>query len=109
MIGSYALRCLAVAAAMLAATTTATAQSAACDRTCLRELVDGYFAALEAHDPQRLPATADVKFTENGRVLALGEGFWKTAGAPLPYRDYLLDPDSGGAAALSALREYTGV
>jgi hypothetical protein len=87
----------------------ADAQNAACDRDCLRELVDGYFAALSARDPARLPAAPNVKFTENGRVLELGEGFWKTAGPAIRYRDYVLDPDAGGAAALTALREYDGI
>ena len=34
---------------------------------------------------------ASVKFTENGKALKLGEGFWKTAGAST-YRLYALDP-----------------
>ena len=50
-----------------------------------------------------------LKYTENGRVLALGDGFWKTAGSPTRYRDYVLDPETGGAAALTALHEYEGI
>ena len=84
------------------------AQSAACDSACLKGFVDGYLDALAARDPGKLPASAPIKFTENGRVLDLGEGFWKTAGTPVRYRDYLLDPESGGAAALTAFTEYTG-
>ena len=84
------------------------AQSAACDSACLKGFVDGYLDALAARDPGKLPVAAQVKFTENGRVLDLGEGFWKTAGTPVRYRDYLLDPESGGAAALTAFTEYTG-
>jgi hypothetical protein len=42
-------------------------------------------------------------------VLAPGEGFWRTAGDPIRYRDYLLDPESGNVAVLTALNEYTGV
>lgn len=95
-------------AAVAAQPLAVSAQSAACDRACLRGFVDDYFAALAARDPARLPLAAPVKFTENGRVLELGEGFWKTAGQPLAYRDYILDPESGGAAALTALREYDG-
>jgi hypothetical protein len=88
----------------------AAAQNATtCDRACLQGFVDGYFTALTARDPAQLPVTADVKYTENGRVLTLGEGFWHTAGAPLRYRDYVLDPETGGAAAFTALKEYDGV
>jgi hypothetical protein len=84
------------------------AQSAACDGACLKGFVDGYLDALAARDPGKLPVAAQIKLTENGRVLDLGEGFWKTAGTPVRYRDYLLDPESGGAAALTAFTEYTG-
>jgi hypothetical protein len=79
--------------------------SSECDSGCLRGFVDGYIEALAAHDPARLPVADDVKYTENGRVLTLGEGFWRTAGAPLPYRDYALDPESGGAAAMTTIAE----
>jgi hypothetical protein len=85
-----------------------TASAQDCNRACLRSFVDDYFAALAAREHARLPLAAMVKFTENGRVLELGEGFWKTAGQPLPYRDYILDPETGGAAALTALREHDG-
>lgn len=88
----------------------APAQSAAdCNRACLAALVDRYVDALAGRDPSALPITEGLKYTENGRVIELGQGFWKTAGAPLAYRDYVLDPESGGAAALTALREYDGI
>jgi len=104
---SALLLCGSMAAAMLS--WDAAAQNAApCDRACLKGFVDGYFEALAARDPARLQLASPVKFTENGRVLELGQGFWKTAGAPLAYRDYILDPESGGAAALTAFKEYDG-
>ena len=87
----------------------ANAQAPACDSACLKGFVDGYIAALAQRDPKKLPVADGVKYTENGRVLELGEGFWHTAGAPLHYRDYVLDPDTGQAAALTALKEYDGV
>src|SRR5262252_3280421 len=86
----------------------ASAQST-CDSACLKGFVDGYIDALAQRDPKKVPAADGVKYTENGRVLDLGDGFWHTAGAPLHYRDYLLDPDTGQAAALTALKEYEGV
>ncbi len=87
----------------------ARAQAPACDRACLKGFVDGYIDALAQRDPKKLAVADGVKYTENGRVLDLGDGFWHTAGAPLHYRDYLLDPDTGQAAALTALKEYEGV
>jgi len=88
---------------------TASAQAPACDGACLKGFIDGYIDALTRRDPKKLPVADGVKYTENGRVLDLGEGFWHTAGAPLRYRDYLLDADTGQAAVLTALKEYDGV
>jgi len=110
MIGTDPFRALVTAFTIVvtaASAFSAGAQSAACDSTCLKGFVDGYFEALAARDPGKLPLAAQAKFTENGRVLDIGEGFWKTAGTPARYRDYLLDPESGGAAALTAVSEYT--
>jgi hypothetical protein len=90
------------AAAML----DATARSGAdCDRVCLAGFLDAYAEAFAARDPARLSVAADVRFTENGRELALGDGAWQTAGALIAYRDDLLDPVTGGAARLTAYRE----
>ncbi len=100
------LRCVIVGAL---SAVSAQAQTTACDNACLKGFVDGYIAALAQRDPKKLPVVDGVKYTENGRVLDLGDGFWHTAGAPLRYRDYLLDPDTGQAAALTALKEYEGV
>ena len=106
----HALLFCAFTATFSVAALDATAQNAAlCDSACLKGFVDGYFTALSSRDPSKLPVATDVKYTENGRVLTLGEGFWHTAGAPLRYRDYVLDPETGGAAAFTALKEYEGI
>ena len=75
-----------------------------CDRACLKGFVDNYLAALAKHDPTPLPVAPNVKFTENGSPMKLGDGLWKTAGATT-YRLYLLDPTSGGAALQSVIKE----
>jgi hypothetical protein len=80
-----------------------------CDRTCLRGFVDDYLTALAAHDPTRLDIAAGAPYTENGQPTALGQGLWRSAGAAHAYRDYALDPETGGAAALTALDENAGV
>lgn len=80
-----------------------------CARTCLREIIDGYVLALAAHDPARLEVAPGVAYTENGRAAALGEGLWRSAGTPHTYRDYALDPETGGAAVLTALDENGAV
>src|SRR5262249_21156999 len=100
--------CLSLLACLLGSAS-ANAEPAACDSSCLKGFVDGYVDALSHRDPKALPVATAVKYTENGRVLDLGEGLWRTAGAPLRYHDYLLDADSGQAAALTAVTEYEGV
>lgn len=64
------------------------AQSA-CTREALKGIIGQYFSALEAHNPSTLPLAANVKFTENGVEMPVGEGFWKTAGKTLLKRDLI--------------------
>jgi hypothetical protein len=59
----------------------AATEGTGCTRALLKSSRDAYFQALEAHDPSSLSTASSVKFTENGTVRKLGEGFWTTAGA----------------------------
>jgi len=78
--------------------TPATAASANdCDRACLKQISDQYFEAMAQHNPSSLPLSPEVKYTETGKVLKLGEGIWKKAGKPT-YRLELFDPETGGIA-----------
>jgi len=53
----------------------------ACSRDLLKSTVMAYFTALAAHDPSSLPLDASVKFTENAKVMTIGQmGLWMTAG-----------------------------
>lgn len=55
---------------------------AGCTRELLKGTIEAYFKALAAHDPSTLPVADNVKFTEDGATLELGEkGLWKSAGA----------------------------
>ena len=81
-----------------------TARAAYCNRACLQGFLDSYLDAMAKHEPSKLPVAATVKFTENGKPLKLGEGFWKTAGAS-SYRLYILDPSHGDAAAQAVVAE----
>ena len=53
----------------------------ACTRELLKSTITAYFTALAAHSASTLPTATNVKFTENGRVMTLGQGLWMTAGA----------------------------
>jgi hypothetical protein len=77
----------AMAVAMLARPVIAADNSApACDRSCLQAFMKGYLSAVVAHDPARLHAIADVKYTENQTPLPIGDGLWKSLRAVGTYR-----------------------
>jgi hypothetical protein len=76
-----------------------------CDRACLNGFVDQYLAALVAHDPARLPLARDVKFTENGQALKLGDGLWGIASAVSTHKIYADDPQAGQVLFLGGLQE----
>lgn len=80
-----------------------------CDRACLEGLVDQYLAALAAHDPKRLPLSADVMYTENDQILEIGDGFWKTVEGPGNYKHYFADPEFGQVAFMGTMREAGAV
>lgn len=108
MTGSW--KALAAAGAMLfalASTTPAAAQAsvAGCDRTCLSSLLDDYLAALKAHDPYRLPLSKDVRFTENGVPLTVGDGLWNTIDGVGDYKLPFIDPEDGQAGLFGVVVE----
>lgn len=79
---------------------------AACDRACLDGFVDQYLTALVARDASSLPVASDVKFTENGTVLKLGEGLWGTANGLGKFRLYTDDPAEGEVGFIGVLHEW---
>jgi hypothetical protein len=76
-----------------------------CGRACLDRFVDRYLAAVVAHDPSLVPLARDVKFTENGQVLKVGDGFWSTASGPATYKLYADDPQAGQVMFMGVLPE----
>ncbi|HTT01338.1 MAG TPA: hypothetical protein VMG11_04555 [Steroidobacteraceae bacterium] len=65
-----------------------------CDRACLQGMVDRYLSAMIAHDPNQLPLSRNVRFTENGQELRIGDGLWGTASASGKYKLYVVDTDA---------------
>jgi hypothetical protein len=94
----------AVAAIPRIATTTQS-RAARCDRACLEGWVDRYFAAVIADDPRAVPLAPNVRFTENGQVLPLGEGLWKSMKAAGQYRLPVTDPEAGQIALITTVVE----
>ncbi|HEX5226305.1 MAG TPA: hypothetical protein VFW44_01285 [Bryobacteraceae bacterium] len=81
------------------------AEGTKCDRACLQGFVDSYLDAMAGHDASKLPVAPSVRFTENGKEMKLGEGFWRTAGKS-SYRLYALDPAAGDAGAQAVVSEH---
>jgi hypothetical protein len=82
-------------AILLASILAVVAQGAAaadnCDRNCLTGLITQYVDAVVAHDHSKLPlAAGTVKYTEDSKVVKLGDGLWKSVTSKATFRhDYL--------------------
>jgi hypothetical protein len=76
---------------LLLALSAGTARAADCDRACLTGLVTQYVDAVVAHDPTKLPLAPKVRFTEDSKDLALGEGLWKTVTGKAAFRQDYID------------------
>jgi len=85
----------------------ASAAEARCDRSrdCLARTMDSYLQALLKHDPRQLATTRNIKYTENGVRLALGDGLWQTAAAAPTYRLDIIDEEEGQVGLLGRINE----
>jgi hypothetical protein len=77
----------------------------ACDRSCLEGFVDRYFTAVIANDPSSLPLADDVRFTEDGQRLTVGDGLWNTMKGMGRYRLFTTDVPAGQVVFLGTLFE----
>jgi hypothetical protein len=80
-----------------------------CNRTCLEGLMEQYLTALIAHDPKRLPLSADVRYTEQDQMMDVGDGFWKTVTGRGAYNHFFSDPVGGEVGWMGTMREKGGV
>lgn len=76
-----------------------------CDRACLNSYLDQVLAAMAAHDSSSLQLARDVKYTENGQLLKIGDGFWGTASGLPTYKIYADDPQAGQAMFMGVVPE----
>ncbi len=76
----------------------------ACTRDSLKAITDKFFTALEAHKPSGVPLASNVKYTENGIVVAVGKGAWETAGK-LTFRRGLIDTQQCGTHTQAIIDE----
>jgi hypothetical protein len=92
---------------MLLGETNAAAQTA-CDRACLRGLLDQYLSAVVKHDPSAAPLVVGFRQTENALNVRPGNGMWKTATGLGKVQRRYLDPASGQAAYYGTIEEGSG-
>ncbi|HUL82042.1 MAG TPA: hypothetical protein VL131_07865 [Gammaproteobacteria bacterium] len=76
-----------------------------CDRACLGNVMTSYLGSLVAHDPTKAPLAPNARFTEDAKVLPVGQGLWKTATKLRPFRTDFLDVRTGTAAVHAVLEE----
>ena len=81
------------------------AAGAGCDRDCLIGVSEQYLGALVAKDAKRLPLAANVKYTENGQRLTLGDGFWNSVSGRGAYTLHTADPVAGQVVTFATMRE----
>jgi hypothetical protein len=91
-------------ALLLAGTMTARA-AATCDRACLEGFVDRYLDAVLAHNPKLVPLAPNVRFTEDGQHLEIGDGLWRTMHAKGHYRLFVDDVPAGQVAFFGTIEE----
>ena len=82
-----------------------TALAKECDGDCLKGMITQYIDALAGHDPSRLPLAENVRFTEDSKVLKIGEGLWKTVTGKDPFHQDYLDTEKQIAATHIVVRE----
>jgi hypothetical protein len=76
------------------------------DRECLASVMSTYLEALLKHDPAALPVRRNVRYTENGVRLNLGDGLWQTASQMPTYRLDIIDEQAGQIGLLGRISEH---
>ncbi len=76
-----------------------------CSRECLIGFIDQYLEVLVTHDPTGLPLSEDVRYTENGQTLELGDGIWGPANAVRDYKQYFIDSLNNQAGIFCVVEE----
>src|SRR5690554_2418348 len=76
-----------------------------CGKECMEGFLDQYMDALLAQEPSSLSLSNNVRFTENGQKLNLGEALWGSISGLRDYRVYMSDPQAGQAALFTVVEE----
>ncbi|MDX1561603.1 MAG: hypothetical protein R3305_01680 [Gammaproteobacteria bacterium] len=76
-----------------------------CNRTCLENWVDTYLNAVVDNDPSAVRLSRDVRFTENGQRLEIGDGLWRSMKAKGNYRLFVTDVPAQQVTLLTTIEE----
>jgi hypothetical protein len=68
----------------------------ACDAKCARSTIDPLLAAMIARDPSKASLDKNVRYTENGQPLNIGDGLWRTLTARGANNLYLVGDNEVG-------------
>jgi hypothetical protein len=82
-------------AALLLGSSAVWSAQGACDRACLEGFVDRYLDAVAVNQPSLVPISQNVRFTEDGQRLPLGDGLWNTMKGKGKYRLFVTDVPAG--------------
>jgi hypothetical protein len=91
--------------AAIAAGALQAAQPASCDRACLEGMAERYMDAVVVNDPKAVPLSANVRFTEDGQRLLIGDGLWNTMKAKGKYRLFVTDVPAQQVTLLATIQE----
>ena len=67
-------------------------------------VMDRYLSLLVKNDPAGLPVAKDIKITENGYPIQLGNGLFQTA-EEITYKQYMADPSAGQVMVFGVVKE----
>jgi hypothetical protein len=81
------------------------AQPATCNRACLEGFAERYFDAVVVNDPAKVPLSPNVRFTEDGQRLLIGDGLWNTMKGKGKYRLFVTDVPAGSVTVLATIQE----
>jgi hypothetical protein len=85
------MKCLLNGIAFLFLVSSSLLAAPACDRQCLAGYGTQYVDAMLAHKPERVPVAANLKYTEDGQQIKIGEGEWTTISGLTAHRRDILD------------------
>ena len=80
--------------------------AADCNRACLEGFVDRYLDAVIADQPSAVPLAPNVRFTEDGQQLVIGDGLWNTLRAKGHYRLFVSDVQAGQVAFFGTMMSW---